>query len=73
MGFGRFLLRRSYLRGFIGGSRFWTVLGTFGLAVRLLRKLTRDEPEVVYREPLGPGQSLLISHDRGAKVVRRRR
>lgn len=73
MGFGRFLLRRSYLRGFVGGSRFWTVVGTFGLAVRLLRKLTRDEPEVVYSEALGPGQSLLISHDRGAKVVRRRR
>ena len=73
MGLGRFLLRRSFLKGFVGGSRFWTVLGSAGLALRVLRKITRDEPEVVYREALRPGQSLLISHDRTAKVVRRRR
>lgn len=73
MGFGRFLLRRSFLKGFVEGSRFWTLLGSAGLAVRVLRKITRDEPEVVYSEPLRPGQSLLISHDRTAKVVRRRR
>jgi hypothetical protein len=28
---------------------------------------------VVYREQLAPGESILISHDRQAEVVRRRR
>lgn len=69
----RFLLRRGLRKGLLGGSRLWTVLGTLGLAMRLFRKLTRNEPEVAFCEPLAPGQRLLISHDRGARVVLRRR
>lgn len=69
----RLLLGRAIRKGFLGGSRFWTVVGTLGLAMKVLRKLTRDEPEVAFCEELRPGQMLLISHDRGAKVVQPRR
>ena len=73
MGLGRFLHRRAMLRGVLGGNPAWTVVATLCIAMRVLRRVTRDEPEVVYCEELSPGQSLLISHDRGARVVRRRR
>lgn len=66
-------MARALRRGFLGGSRFWTVLGTIGLAMRVLRRITRDEPEVAFSEELRPGQTLLISHDRRAKVLQRRR
>lgn len=69
----RLLLGRAIRKGFFGGSRFWTVVGTLGLAMKVLRRLTRDEPEVAYSEELRPGQTLLISHDRSAKGVQRRR
>ena len=69
----RLLLGRAIRKGFLGGSRFWTVVGTLGLAMKVLRKLTRDEPEVAFCEELRPGQTLLISHDRSAGVVQRRR
>lgn len=72
-GLGRFIHRRALRRGFLGGSRGWTAVATLGIAMRVLRRITRDGPEVVYSEELRPGESLLISHDRGAKVVRRRR
>lgn len=70
---GRLLLARAIRRGFFGGSRLWTLVGTLGLAMKVLHKLTRDEPEVAFCEELRPGQTLLISHDRGARVMQRRR
>ncbi|HEX2701755.1 MAG TPA: hypothetical protein VHM89_16250 [Acidimicrobiales bacterium] len=69
----RLLLARALRRGLFGGSRFWTVVGTLGVAMKLLRKITRDEPEVAFCEELRPGQTLLISNDRQATVVQRRR
>ena len=69
----RYLMARAVSKGLLGGSRFWTVLGSLGIAMRVLKKVFRDEPEVVYCEELRPGQTLLISHDRTARVVRARR
>ena len=69
----RLLVARAVRRGFLGTSRFWTVVGTLGLAMKVLRRITRDEPEVAFCEELRPGQTLLISNDRRARVVRRRR
>lgn len=65
-----FVLRRALRRGLLGGSPLWTVVATLALAVKLLRRVTRSRPEVVYREPLGPGESLVISNAGGARVVR---
>jgi len=50
-----FVRRRALLRGPFGGSRQWTVLWALLLAVRLVRRLTRDKPEVVLSETLRRG------------------
>lgn len=49
-------------RGLLGGSPFWLVVGALVGALRLIRRLTGSGPQVVYREELAPGQSLVISH-----------
>ena len=69
----RLLLPRALRKGFLGDSQAWTVVGSLVIAMRVLRKITADKPEVAYRERLEPGQTLVISHERDARVVRRRR
>lgn len=69
----RYLFALALRRGFLGGSRFWTGVGTLSIAMSVLRRIVKEKPEVAFSAELKPGQSLLISHDRGAKVVRRRR
>ncbi|HET7487359.1 MAG TPA: hypothetical protein VFJ85_05475 [Acidimicrobiales bacterium] len=69
----RLFLTQALRRGFIGGSRIWTLVGTLGIAMSVLRRITKQKPEVAFSAKLEPGQSLLISHDREAKVVRPRR
>lgn len=63
-----FLLRRGFRLGVLGGSRRWLVIGGVALGVRVLRKLSGQEPEVVYSEKLGPGESLVIAHERDATM-----
>jgi hypothetical protein len=55
------LVRIGFARG-IGGSRGWLALGVTAGGLRLLRKVAKREPDVVYREELHPGQSLVIQH-----------
>lgn len=69
----RYVMRRAVQKGFFEGSRFWTLLGTLGLAMKLLKKLARNEPELAYQVELKPGQTVVISHDRTVKAVKRRR
>lgn len=65
-----FVRRRALLRGPFGGSRQWTVVWALLLAVRLVRRLTRDKPEVVLSETLRPGEALLLSSvDREPRVL----
>ena len=56
------LTRLGIRRGLLGGSRAWMAVGVAAVAVRLLRRMASRGPEVVYCEPLDPGQRLLISH-----------
>ena len=63
-----FLLRQGFRRGVLGGSRRWLVIGGAALGARVLGKLARREPEVVYCEELSPGESLLVAHDRDATM-----
>lgn len=63
-----FLLRQAFRRGVLGGSRPWLVMGGVALGLRVLRKVTGSEPEVVYSEELGPGESLVIAHQRDATM-----
>ena len=65
----RWLLRIGVSRGFLGGSRAWTIVGVVALAARAVKKIGGGEPKVVYTRRLGPGESLLISHDRQPRVL----
>jgi hypothetical protein len=64
------LFRRGLKKGVFGGSRPWLVLWLVLAGLRVLRRITRDEPELVFSETLDPGQSLVISaQDRSSKVI----
>ena len=51
-------------KGFFGTSRPWLIVGVTAWAIRRARGLVRREEAVVLREPLRPGESLLITHTR---------
>ena len=55
------LYRQAQVRGLLGGSKPWTYLWVLLAARRLIKRLTRDEPEIVYTEDLLPGQAIVIS------------
>jgi hypothetical protein len=55
------LVRIGFARG-IGGSRGWLALGVVAGGLRMLRKMAKREPDVVYLEELHPGQSVVIQH-----------
>ena len=54
----------------MGGSRPWTIVATFTIAVRVLKRVFAGTPKTVYSETLRPGDCLVISHDRDARVVK---
>ena len=55
------LVRLGFARG-IGGSRGWLAVGVVAGGLRMLRKMAKREPDVVYLEELHPGQSVVIQH-----------
>ena len=63
-----FVLRQAFRKGLMGGSRRWLLVGGVAVGVKVLRKLSGSEPEVVYSEALGPGESLVIAHERDATM-----
>lgn len=66
----RLLSRLGISRGIMGGSRAWTIVAAFTIAVRLLKRVLGGTPDTVYSETLRPGDTLVISHDREARVVK---
>lgn len=56
------LTRMGAMRGLLGGSRGWFALWAAAAGFRLVAKVFRKEPEVVYSEDLEPGESLVITH-----------
>ena len=65
-----FLRRRATLKGPFGGSRGWTAVWAVLLGVRLLKRLASSKPEVLLREEVKPGESLLISGiDREPRII----
>jgi hypothetical protein len=59
----RRLMRTGFRRGMAGSraSQAWLVLGISALGVRMLRRLARTEPEVVYRTEVHTGDRFEIS------------
>ena len=64
------IYRRAQIRGLVGGSRPWTILWGVLFARRMLKRFMKDEPEILYRTELKPGESLVISgKEREPRVV----
>ncbi len=58
-----YLRRQAIVRGVMGGSRGWLLLGGAAWAVRLLsRVISTRRLRTVLSQELGPGESLLVSH-----------
>lgn len=56
-----YLYRRAQARGLLGGSRPWTVLWGVLFARRMWKRFLQDQPEILYRTELEPGETLVIS------------
>jgi hypothetical protein len=68
-----YLRARAMSSGFLGGSRRWIGIGFVVWTVRFFQWLTRAETEVIYREPLGAGQSVTIHHGEPPPTRRERK
>ena len=61
-GLGGIIWRASVRKGFFGNSTPWmTVFAVLG-AIKAFRRLAGGTPDIVYMEPLQPGEALLITH-----------
>ncbi len=58
----RTLSRLAFGKGILGGSKPWFYVGVAVTGLRLLGRMAKREPEVVYSETLDAGHTLLISH-----------
>lgn len=54
-------MRAGLRKGLLGGSRPWLYVGVAAAGARLLARMARREEEVVYREELQPGESVVVS------------
>ncbi len=66
----RLLSRLGVARGFLGDSRAWTIVGASALTLRALKRLFGGTPQEPYSHKLKPGETLVITHGREARVVR---
>ncbi len=57
-----YLRAKALSRGFLGGSQLWLAIGAVVWTIRFFQWLTRPETAVIYRDRLGPGQTVLITH-----------
>ena len=65
-----YVYRQAQAKGLLGGNRTWSIVWAVLFGLRILRRLTRDEPKVVYSEKLEPGQALVIRNgDRPVRVL----
>lgn len=59
----KFLMRSGFRKGVMGGSQVWLVLGGVGVLMRVMKKLSGSEPEVVYSEELPVGTAIVIANE----------
>jgi hypothetical protein len=58
----RTLTRIALRKGLFGGSRPWLMVGVAASGLRILARMAKNEPVLVYRDTLEVGHSLVISH-----------
>lgn len=56
------LMRTGLRKGLLEGSRAWLTVGALAGGVRLLRRVTRKEPEVLLCEELPEGAVMVIAN-----------
>ena len=56
----RTLIRRGLRKGILEGSRPWMAVGVAAGLLAVVRRVTAEPPETVWRQALEPGESLLI-------------
>ena len=56
----RYLTRTGFRRG-MAGSRGWMTAAVVAGGVRTLRRIARNEPEVVYRTRIRPGERFVVT------------
>jgi hypothetical protein len=55
------LLRLGVNRGFIGGNRFFTAIGTVAIVFRVLQKLAGTGPKTLYTHEVKQGEVVIIT------------
>ena len=58
----RRLMRIGLRKGVFDGSRTWMTIGLVAGGLRLLRRMARNEPDVVFCEELPEGGVLVIAN-----------
>jgi hypothetical protein len=58
----RSLTRLGLRKGLLGGSRAWLYVGSAAVVLRLVGRLARRSPDVVFLEELDQGHTFVISH-----------
>jgi hypothetical protein len=57
------ILRRatwSGIRRGLGGSNFWAIVAIFAVGARTIRRMSRAEPEVLFRTKVKPGDIFVL-------------
>lgn len=65
------LFRFGIRRGLLGGSRRWLMMGLLAGLGKLLARMARSQREVVYREELKQGETVVIDHQAAPSRDRR--
>jgi hypothetical protein len=60
IGLLRTLARHAFRKGTQGGERAWLALAILSWFVARTREKSKEEPPALYREMLGPGESITI-------------
>jgi hypothetical protein len=58
------LVRRGWQQGFLEGNQLWLVIGAAALLVQWGIRAGNKKPRVVFSQPVGVGETLVISHER---------
>lgn len=58
----RTLTRTGFRKGVMGGSRFWFTVTVIAGGLRLLQRIASHDDEVLFRQELAPGSTLVITN-----------